>query len=163
MARGSFDPERAAEAHEQAVRAHIATAALDGRLVIGARSGPARRSTVRWLPRDADTPIAVIIPTRDNAEDLRAAVDSLRRTARLPHALQFVVVDNGSREPETRRVIDDLAGQSWAQILVVDEPFNWSRLNNRAVAAVDLPLLLFCNDDIVMSFRGVGRRPAGVA
>jgi GT2 family glycosyltransferase len=36
----------------------------------------------------------------------------------------------------------------------VDEPFNWSRLNNRAVAAVERPLLLFCNDDIVMLSHG---------
>jgi O-antigen biosynthesis protein len=151
---GVVDPEGAAEAHEQAVRAHIATAALDERLVIGARSSPAQRSTARWLPRNADTPIAVIIPTRDNAEDLRAVVDSLRRKSRLPHSMHFVVVDNGSREPEARRVIDDLEGQSGVEILVVDEPFNWSRLNNRAVAAVDLPLLLFCNDDIVMLSEG---------
>jgi GT2 family glycosyltransferase/tetratricopeptide (TPR) repeat protein len=151
---GVVDPERAAEAHEQAVHAHIAVAGLDGRLVIGPRSSPTQRSIVRWLPRVADTPIAVVIPTRDNAEDLRAAIDSLRRTAQQPQALRVVVVDNGSREPESRRVIDDLARQSWAQILLVDEPFNWSRLNNRAVAAVDLPLLLFCNDDIVMLSEG---------
>lgn len=151
---GIVDPERTAEAHEQAVRAHIATAALDDRIVIGARSSPTQRLTVRWLPRIADTPIAVIIPTRDNGEDLRAAIDSLRRTAQQPQAVRLVVVDNGSVEPETRRVIDDLAGQSRAEILAVNEPFNWSRLNNLAVAAVDLPLLLFCNDDIVMLSEG---------
>ena len=147
---GVVDPERAAEAHEQAVHAHIAAAGLDERLVIRPRSIPTQRSTIRWLPRVADTPIAVVIPTRDNAEDLRTAIDSLRRTAQQPQALRVVVVDNGSVELETRRVIDDLAEQSWAEILVVNEPFNWSRLNNLAVAAIDLPLLLFCNDDIVM-------------
>jgi len=151
---GVVDPERAAEAHEQAVHAHIAATGLDERLVIGPRSDQMGCSTVRWLPRVADTPIAVIIPTRDNAEDLRTAIDSLRRTARRPQALRVVVVDNGSREPDARRVIDDIAGQPWAQILVVDEPFNWSRLNNLGVAVIDLPLLLFCNDDIVMLSEG---------
>ena len=150
----AVDSERAAEAHEQAVRSHMAATALDKHLEIGPRSGPISRLTVRWRPSVADTPIAVIVPTRDNAEDLRAVVASLRRTARLPQAVLLIIVDNGSREPETRRVIDDIAGQSWVQILVMDEPFNWSRLNNRAVAAVDHPLLLFCNDDIVMLSEG---------
>jgi GT2 family glycosyltransferase len=44
--------------------------------------------------------------------------------------------------------------QTWAQLVVVDEPFSWSRLNNRAVAVVDRPLLVFCNDDIVMLSEG---------
>jgi len=148
------DAEAAAEAHEHAVRAHIAAAALGERLVIGFRSQLMPRSTVRWRPRVPDTPIAVIIPTRDNGQDLRACVESLRHRARLPRALQVVVVDNGSRGVETRRVIEEIAAQTWAQLVVVDEPFNWSRLNNRAVAAVDRPLLLFCNDDIVMLSEG---------
>jgi O-antigen biosynthesis protein len=144
------DPAAAAEAHEQALRAHVAAASLGEHLVIGFRSEPMPRSTVRWRPRTPDTPIAVIIPTRDNGPDLRACVESLRHKARLPGALQVVVVDNGSRGVETRRIIEEIAAQTWAQLVVVDEPFNWSRLNNRAVAAVDRPLLLFCNDDIVM-------------
>ena len=147
---GGVDPERAAEAHEQAVRAHIAAAALDGQLAIGRRPPAMSRLTVRWRPRVADTPIAAIIPTRDNGQDLRAAVDSLRRTARLPQVLHVVVVDNGSREAETLRIIAEITGQSSAGLVTMDEPFNWSRLNNAAVASVDQALLLFCNDDIVM-------------
>ncbi len=144
------DAEAAAEAHEQAVRAHIAEAALSERLVIGVRSQPMRRSTVRWRPRIPDTPIAVIIPTRDNGQDLRACVKSLRHNARRPGALQVIVVDNGSREAETHQAIEEISGQSWGQALVMDEPFNWSRLNNCAAAAVDFPLLVFVNDDTVM-------------
>jgi hypothetical protein len=32
----------------------------------------------------------------------------------------------------------------------MDEPFNWSRLNNRAVEVINSPLLVFANDDMVM-------------
>jgi GT2 family glycosyltransferase/tetratricopeptide (TPR) repeat protein len=144
------DPQFVAEAHEQAVRAHISAASLDGRLAISRHQAQAPPLTVRWRPRVADAPIAVIIPTRDNGEDLLAAIDSLRRMAQLPEALRFIVVDNGSRDTETRRIIDEMADQSSARVVAIDEPFNWSRLNNRAVAAVDDPLLLFCNDDVVV-------------
>jgi len=145
-----IEPERAAEFHEQAVRAHIATASLDGQFVIGRHQSQTPRLIIRWRARVTDAPIAVIIPTRDNGRDLRTAIDSLCRTARLPEALRFIVVDNGSREEETRRIIDEMAEQSSARVVAIDEPFNWSRLNNRAVASIGYPLLLFCNDDVVM-------------
>jgi len=107
-------------------------------------------------------PIAVIMPTRDNGQDLRMCVDSLRHRARLPGALQVVVVDNGSRDVEARRVIEEIAVQTWAQLVVVDEPFNWSRLSNHAVAVVDRPLLVFCNDDTVMLSEGWDELPRGL-
>jgi GT2 family glycosyltransferase/tetratricopeptide (TPR) repeat protein len=150
----AVDPERAVEAHEDAVRAHLATTALERRLAIDHPATPIPRLRVRWRPRVGDAPIAVIVPTRDNGRDLRAAVDSLRRTAARPQALHLVVVDNGSREAVTRRIIREMAEELSAQVVAVDEPFNWSRLNNAAVAAVDDPLLLFCNDDVVMLSEG---------
>jgi len=36
----------------------------------------------------------------------------------------------------------------------MDEPFNWSRLNNAAAAGQDAALLVFVNDDIVMASEG---------
>jgi GT2 family glycosyltransferase/tetratricopeptide (TPR) repeat protein len=144
------NPERVATAHEEAVQAYVVAESLGGQLAISRHQARSPRLTVRWRPRVADSPIAVIIPTRDNGQDLRAAIDSLRQTARLPEALRFIVVDNGSRETETCRIIDEVAERSLTRVIEIDEPFNWSRLNNRAVASVDHPLLLFCNDDVVM-------------
>jgi O-antigen biosynthesis protein len=47
-------------------------------------------------------------------------------------------------------MIEEISRQSWARALVIDEPFNWSRLNNSAAAAVNLPLLVFVDDDTLM-------------
>jgi GT2 family glycosyltransferase len=61
-----------------------------------------------------------------------------------------VIVDNGSQQAETRRILQELEAKTKVQILSLDEPFNWSRLNNQAVQVVDSPFLVFANDDMVM-------------
>jgi GT2 family glycosyltransferase len=105
---------------------------------------------ILWRPRDPDRSIAVIIPTRDNGSDVAKFVDSLRMRAAVPNALRIVIVDNGSRQQETRRILANFKAKTWAQVLALDESFNWSRLNNRAVEVVDAPLLVFANDDMMM-------------
>jgi hypothetical protein len=65
-------------------------------------------------------------------------------------AFRIVTVDNGSQQAETLRILEELETKTKAQILPLDEPFNWSRLNNQAVQAIDSPFLVFANDDMVM-------------
>lgn len=144
------DPAEAAAAHEQAVRAHILRASLGERIQIGPRSGPLPRLPIVWRACDPGKSIALIIATRDNGPDLAQLVETLRATAAAPEGFRIVIVDNGSREQETRRVLAELKAKECARILRLDEPFNWSRLNNRAVEAVDSPLLVFANDDMRM-------------
>jgi O-antigen biosynthesis protein len=158
----TVDPVRAAAAHEEAVRAHVAEGALVGRIDIGPRTGLLPRLPILWRSRDPQASITVIIPTRDNGPDVGRLVDSLRRKAGFPDGLRIVVVDNGSKEAETRRVLEDIAANTWARVLVLDEPFNWSRLNNRAVEAVGDSLLVFANDDMVMLSDGWDERLRGL-
>jgi GT2 family glycosyltransferase/tetratricopeptide (TPR) repeat protein len=145
-----IDPEVAAAEHEKAVQAHTVQAGLGERIHIGRRSGPLPRLPILWRPREPDSSIALIIPTRDNGPDVAKFVDSLSMRVAVPNALRIVIVDNGSRQQETRRILANFKAKTWAQVLALDEPFNWSRLNNRAVEVVDSPLLVFANDDMVM-------------
>ena len=146
----SVDPVRSAAAHEEAVRAHLAEAGLAARVEIIPRTGPPRRSPIVWRPRNPEEPIAVIIPTRDNGPDVKRFVESLREKAAVPDALGVLIVDNGSRQTQTRAILEALVTEKWAQVLMIDEPFNWSLLNNRAVETVGSSLLVFANDDMVM-------------
>jgi GT2 family glycosyltransferase/tetratricopeptide (TPR) repeat protein len=145
-----IDPEVAAAEHEKAVQAHTVQAGLGERIHIGRRSGPLPRLGILWRPREPDSSIALIVPTRDNGPDVAEFVDSSRMKAAVPSALRIVLVDNGSRQQEARRILANFKAKTWAQVLALDEPFNWSRLNNRAVEVVDSPLLVFANDDMVM-------------
>jgi GT2 family glycosyltransferase/tetratricopeptide (TPR) repeat protein len=145
-----LDTLRAREAHEAAVRAHLVDRALDRRIEIGRQTGPLPGLPIFWRPRNPEEKIAVIIPTRDNGQDLKGFVESLRETAKVSDALNIVIVDNGSRQTETRAILEALATKNWAQVIAMDEPFNWSRLNNRAAEVVTHSLVVFANDDMVM-------------
>ncbi|MGQ2989685.1 MAG: glycosyltransferase [Brevundimonas sp.] len=94
--------------------------------------------------------ILAIVPTRDEGEVLKAMIDSLRATARHPNLIDIVVVDNGSRDPETLSLLNAWQAQGLAEVLRIDEPFNWSHLNNRAAAGRTQDLFLFINNDMVM-------------
>jgi O-antigen biosynthesis protein len=146
----TIDPGTVAAAHEEAVRAHLVQAALHERVYIGPREGSSSRLPIFWRPRAPDRSITLIIPTRDNGADAAQLVYSLRARAADPDALRIVIVDNGSRAGETQRILAELESKLRARVLVIDEPFNWSRLNNRAAEAVDSPFLVFANDDMVM-------------
>ena len=154
--------EAAAEAHQAAVRAHLALAGARRPATVEAPAGSAAPLTLRWQPRDPTAVLQVIIQTRDNGADLRDCIDSLRRRAETPEALRVMVVDNGSRDPATVRLLEALATEPWASVLPIGEAFNWARFNNCAVAATDVPLLVFANDDMVMLSDGWDRRLRGL-
>lgn len=146
------DPAARREAHENAVRAHLAAANLK-RVILAPRGTSLGPISVRWRSEDPQAPIAAIIPTRNNGRDLDRAVTSLRAKAAAPQKLRIVVVDNGTSDAASRAVLESLAEEG-AAVIAMDEPFNWSRLNNQAAAQVEAPLLLFVNDDVTMLTEG---------
>lgn len=111
-----------------------------------------RRGDALWprvlYPLPARLPrVSVIIPTRDNPELLRACMSGLLGRTAYP-ALDVTIVDNGSTQPETLALLEHLARDPEVNILRVNAPFNWARLNNRAAASTTGELLLLLNDDI---------------
>ncbi len=142
-------PEPAAQ-HRMAVAAHLAAVGLAARIQLGLPARPTSPLSVRWQPSDPQLPVQVIIPTRDNALDLRNFVQSLHERAAMSGSLHVLIVDNGGHDPDASRILTELAGRERVQVVRVDEPFNWSRLNNHAVSLTTAPLLVFANDDMVM-------------
>lgn len=92
--------------------------------------------------------IGIIIPTKNQRPLLAACIASLRSTAARPDQLDICVVDNGSDDPETLRFIASLTKSGEVRSLKVKEPFNWSRLNNLAVAHLVTDYLVFVNNDV---------------
>lgn len=106
---------------------------------------------------DARGPLSrllAIVPTRDEGDVLQTMIDSLRATAQRPDLLDIVVVDNGSRDPKTMDLLAGWAESGSIEVLRIDEPFNWSDLNNRAAKGRVQDLLLFINNDMAMRTAG---------
>lgn len=97
------------------------------------------------LPAASAPLVSVIIPTRNGEALLRTCVEGLRRTA-YPE-IELLIVDNGSDEPATLRLLDDLRDEG-ARVCKVPGPFNFSTLNNAAARHARGDLLCFLNNDI---------------
>jgi GT2 family glycosyltransferase len=91
--------------------------------------------------------VAILIPTRNHADLVRACLDSLAWTLR-EVAHDIVLIDHDSDDPVARAYFDSLAGR--VRLLRHSGPFNFSAINNRAVAQLDAGYshYLFLNNDI---------------
>jgi len=94
--------------------------------------------------------ISIIIPNRDHADSLRRCITSITEKSAWKD-LEFLIVENGSTEPETEAYYRELeAGEVNCRILRWEQPFNYSAVNNFAAAQASGPLLLFLNNDTEM-------------
>lgn len=115
--------------------------ALDGTQIDGATTHgqPARAEEPEW--------VSIIIPTRDRVDLLRRCVDSILSLSTYPR-FDIVVVDNGSVEPETLVYFASIERDVRVRILPYPHPFNYSAINNFAVANVDSGVVALLNNDI---------------
>lgn len=97
--------------------------------------------------------VSAIVPFRDGAPFLRTCTDSVTATTD-DIDLQFVLVDNGSVEPETLSLLERLETRHDVTVVRDDRSFNWAALNNAALDAARGEVLLFLNNDIEARRRG---------
>jgi len=90
--------------------------------------------------------VSIIIPTRDKAELLGLCLDSLLDKSTYPN-YEIIIVDNGSIETATQTLFKRLPADR-VRILRDDAPFNYSRLNNRAVSQAQGDVICLMNNDI---------------
>ena len=90
---------------------------------------------------------SIVIPFRDEPRFLRACIDSVDRTRGAVRP-EFLLVDNGSVQPETATLLERLAARPDVRILTDDRPFNWAALNNAAASHATGEVLVFLNNDV---------------
>ena len=129
----------------RSLTAHLRATGLAARVQPGAAP---------FLHRIARTPVrtatvSIIIPSIGAKDHIIRCLESIR-SHQGAIAVEIVIVDNLRRRglsPEGK------AWKAWFRthadtVVEVDEPFNWSRLNNLGAAAAKGDYLLFLNDDI---------------
>jgi GT2 family glycosyltransferase/tetratricopeptide (TPR) repeat protein len=92
--------------------------------------------------------VTIIIPTKNLGEILNECLSSIFELTTYPN-YEVIVIDNGSDEPETAAVINHWQRYQPEKFrcLLLDIPFNYSRLNNYAVSQTQGKYLLFLNND----------------
>ncbi|WP_244143130.1 glycosyltransferase family 2 protein [Burkholderia multivorans] len=108
-------------------------------------TGPGR-CRVRYPVAEPAPLVSIIIPTRDQLGHLRRCISSvLEKTRYGPY--EIIVVDNQSAEPDTLAYLQSLQQLANVRVLPFDEPFNYSRINNMAVAEAKGELVCLLNND----------------
>jgi O-antigen biosynthesis protein len=126
---------------------HVAAALIrrEGKGTVSRGGSPDTFRINRVASRDLQ--VSIVIPFRDQPRFLRNCVDSVEET-RGDTKVEFILVDNGSGEPETATLLETFAQRSNIRVLADDRPFNWAQLNNAAVQEASGELLIFLNNDI---------------
>ena len=102
---------------------------------------------VRWPLPDPLPEVALIIPTRDRADLLRCCVQSILTRTTYPN-FELVVVDNQSSDTAALEYLEEISRDPRVRVLGYDAPFNYSAINNFAVAQCDAPVVVLVNNDI---------------
>jgi GT2 family glycosyltransferase len=103
---------------------------------------------VRWTLPDPPPLVSLIIPTRDGLELLQSCVAPLLERTRYRH-LELILVDNDSRDREALAFLDQLVrGDGRARVLRFSGSFNFSAINNAAVAQANGELVALVNNDV---------------
>jgi GT2 family glycosyltransferase/glycosyltransferase involved in cell wall biosynthesis len=98
--------------------------------------------------RRAAAGVSIIIPNRDRPDLLRACTHFLEG---LRDPFQLIIVDNGSTDPDTEILYNQLETKFGAVVLRVDHAFNYSRMVNAGAAVAKQEFLLLLNNDVVIT------------
>ncbi|WP_454692332.1 glycosyltransferase family 2 protein [Achromobacter aloeverae] len=91
--------------------------------------------------------VSLIIPTRNGEDLVRQCIRSIRDKTEYQN-YEIILVDNGSDNPSALRYFDELATTDGVRVIRDDRPFNYSALNNNAVAHARGEFVALINNDI---------------
>ena len=102
---------------------------------------------IRYALPDALPLVSIVIPTRNGFHLLHRCVESIfAKTTYLNYEL--IIIDNGSDEVVILRYLQRLQQDSRVTVIRDARPFNYSALNNKAVAQAKGEIIAFLNNDL---------------
>jgi glycosyltransferase involved in cell wall biosynthesis len=129
---------------EAAVRDHLIRTGQRGKVEV--LKGVHHYRVRYQLPKEKPL-VSLIIPTRDKADVLKIAVDSILKKSTYDN-YEILIVDNGSMEEKTIEYFASLRSDDKVKILSYPHPFNYSKINNFAVKHAGGSVIALVNNDI---------------
>lgn len=129
-------------AGERALNEHFVRAGIRGHVTYAGNGYHAHYD----LPEPAPL-VSLIIPTRNAMHLVRQCVDSIEALTTYP-SYEVILVDNGSDDPEALSYFETLKQRPNFRVIRDDNEFNYSKLNNLAVAAARGDVVGLINNDI---------------
>lgn len=113
---------------------------------VEARTGVA---DLLWPLPDPAPLASVIIPSRDRIDLIKPVCRGVLDDTDYP-AIELIVVDNGSTDPEVLAFYDDLRRDSRVRILPHPQAFNFAAMVNAGVAVATGAVVVLLNNDIAV-------------
>jgi GT2 family glycosyltransferase len=126
----------------QALQEHLARQGSAGEVQNGLEPGTYQ---VVYHPQERPL-VSIIIPNKDLVDMLARCLESIRQSSYSHY--EILVVENGSRQPETFAFYQSMARDPRIKVLTWNKPFNYAALNNFAVEHCAGEVLLFLNNDM---------------
>lgn len=100
------------------------------------------------LPEPAPL-VSVVVPSRDRLDLITRVTRGVLQETVYP-AIELVVVDNGSTEPEVLALYEGLRRDPRVRIMSYPEPFNFAAMVNAGVAAARGTIVVLLNNDVAV-------------
>jgi GT2 family glycosyltransferase len=133
------------DAARTVVRRHLSEIGESDIIVEPTPLAPVFNRLIRPVPVPA--PLAtIIVPTRDKSDLLVRCIDGILSRTNYP-AIELLIVDNDSQEPQTLALFDEIQRDERVRILKQAGPFNYAALNNAAAKIANGDILVLLNND----------------
>jgi glycosyltransferase involved in cell wall biosynthesis len=130
-------------AGEKAIREHLERLDVQGE-VTSSNMG----YRVKYALPDVVPMVSLVIPTRNGLDLVRTCIESIVKKTSYPN-YEIILVDNGSDDPDCLEYFSKIEEQySYLSVKQDDRPFNYSALNNAAVAEAKGEIVGLINNDI---------------
>lgn len=102
---------------------------------------------VRYRIEGPQPHVTLVVPTRNGGRLLQTCIDSVIGLTDYAH-YDIVIIDNGSDQPQTLRLLQDYARHPLCSVVRDPRPFNYAALHNAVVPGVKGDYVLLLNDDV---------------
>lgn len=130
------------DAAKRALEEHLKRIGVDGKIEPGLVRGTHRTNyTIKESPK-----VSIIIPTKDHIDDLKKCLDAIKKSTYTNY--EIILVENNSVEKETFEYYEMLKEDENIQVIIWDEAFNYSKINNFGIKHSKGEYIVLLNNDV---------------